>query len=335
MKFRELAKNVAIRAEDILSPVDPEAQIRPATFSDFIGQPEVIAQLQTLCRAAKERGEPCGHLLMTGPGGIGKSSLARMIATEMNGPIYITTAPTLGPETLGRILSAMKRNGVLVIEEIQGLSKRTWELLYGAMEDGWYDCPTPTGPERRKCVPFTLVGTTTDPGMLTDSAKDRFEHTSQITFYGYPEMVAILKRSADKLGLSISDEGIDTIADRSRGVPRIGNKYLRHVRDYSSTHDRDPGELDTVEDALTLFGVDDLGLTSDDREYLRILFKTFGSGPVGVENIAVVMGTDKLTISNDIEPYLMRLGLVKRSPRGRVLTEDGRTHALDIIEGRA
>lgn len=331
MRVRDLSKNVVAKIAELVSVVDPD-ELRPTRFSDFIGQGESIAQLELMCGAAKARGEPVEHLLMTGPGGLGKTTLALMISTEMGGQLYATTAPTLGPETLGKILSASKRNSVIFIDEIHGLSKRTYELLYGAMEDGWFDMPTPVGPERRPVKPFTLVGATTDPGRMTDSFKDRFGHIVQLTFYSYESMVDVLTRSADHLGMKFdSASTIELVAERSRGVPRVGNMHLRRIRDYTQSRAIDLIDSRVLDDALSLFGVDELGLTSKDRLYLTTIHRQFKGGPVGVEQLGIALGEDTITVAKDIEPYLMRLGLIARAPRGRTLTNDGRTHIREFL----
>ncbi len=306
----------------------PESDsLRPQNLSEFIGQESVVKQLSVTLRAALSRGEPVCHLLMVGPGGLGKTTLALMMANEMGAPMVATTAPTLGQEPLTRMLTGMAKNTVFFVDEIHRLSKRTEELLYAAMEDGYIDCNTPMGFERKRVEPFTLVGGTTLPGSLSDSFKDRFGLVVRLSYYGLEDLAAIAHRSARVLSVDLSDQAAEEIASRSRGVPRVTNQLLRRLRDVAAGR---PVTADVAQEGFEIFDIDELGLDQLDRSVLWTLGRQFNGGPTGVTNLAIAVGESESTLDKDVEPYLVRLGLIARTPRGRVLTEDGRQHISDM-----
>lgn len=339
MRIKDLNNRLAdkLRSRTAASAVQPVA-LRPQRLSEFVGQDEAVGQLRLLTDAAKMRGEPVCHLLIDGPGGLGKTTLAGMIATEMGAPLFATTAPTLGPETLGKILSTSAPGMVVFIDEFHGLGKTTSELLYGAMEDGTFDMPTPVGPEKRRCKPFTLVAATTRPGDLSESMKDRFGHIVELTYYQDRDMATVAQRSSKVLGLRLAKDASADVADRSRGIPRVLNSYLARIRDYVMVNHPDLWHpdgglvgMDVTDAAFTAFGVDGLGLTERDRAYLISLVVDFRGGPVGEENLAIRLGMDGRTVRTDIEPYLMRLGLVARANRGRIAQEAAREYVSELL----
>jgi len=225
----------------------------------------------------------------------------------------------------------MKPFTVVFIDEFHRISQQVAELLYGAMEDGWIDVPTPVGPERRSVKPFTLVGATTLPGNLSESMRDRFGHVVELAYYDQESMQRIAERTAERLGLKVEGDGLMDVAQRSRGVPRVLNTFLARIRDWAQVKRLESLTMDDTDAAFATFGIDGLGLTERDQEYMITLVADFKGGPVGEENLAIKLGMDGRTIRHDIEPYLMRLGLVKRANRGRVATEAGREYARHHI----
>lgn len=328
--YSDLAAKAKLAVKAVSQPPKADA-LRPATFSEFIGQRHVIRQLQLTVEAARRRGKPVEHLLMSGPGGLGKTTLALMIANEMGAPLVATTAPTLGQEPLTRMLSGMEANTVFLVDEIHRMSKRTEELLYGAMEDGYIDCNTPLGFERRQVNPFTLVGATTLPGMMSESMKDRFGLQVRLEFYDAESLARVVQRSAVVLSADITKDAAEEVAVRSRGIPRVANALLRRLRDFAEVHGEGGITAEVASSAFALFDIDELGLDRLDREVLKAIVTRFNCGPIGVSNLATAVGECEQTIAEDVEPYLVRLGLVARTPRGRVVTEDGRRHVADII----
>jgi len=329
MTMRDLMVRKADRSSLASEPVSV-SKGQPITFDEFIGQKAAIAQLSLMATAAKARHEPIDHMLMIGPGGLGKSTLAYMIAHEMGAPLIATTATTLSANALGKILSTLKPFTALLIDEFHALSKGAVLTLYGAMQDGLVDIDTPTGPQRRKVAPFTLIGATTNPGDLTESMKDRFGFTVELTYYDSDDMASIALGSAKGLELDLDTSAAIDIADRSRGIPRVMNQYLRRIRDFAQVKGLPVITEAVADNAFAFFGVDSLGLTQLDRSYLIELVKHFRGGPVGGENLAVSLGVDYKTVANDIEPYLMRLGLVSRANRGRVSSEDARDYVREL-----
>ena len=299
--------------------------LRPRRLSEFVGQEAVKEQLSIFMAAAKARSEPCEHVLLAGPPGLGKTSLAGIIAAEMGSALRVMSGPAIDRKAdMAAILTALEPADVLFIDEIHRLNRAIEELLYPAMEDGCIDIVIGQGPGahslRLDLKPFTLVGATTRTGLLTTPLRDRFGITHRLDHYNEPELVQIVQRSARILEVKVEDDACHEIARRSRGTPRVANRILRRVRDFAQV--RHAGEVshDIALDALELFEVDSIGLEKMDREILRTVAVTFGGGPVGLSTLAVAIGEQPDTLEDVYEPYLLQLGLMQRTPRGRVVT---------------
>lgn len=323
--------------DDILSPfrgeedLHEEENLRPARTDDFIGQKQVVDQLSLFISAARKRREPLDHVLLYGPPGLGKTTLAHIIAHEMESEIKCTSGPVLErKDDLAAILTSLKNGDVLFIDEVHRLSRVVEECLYPAMEDFKIDILIGEGPHAKSIqleLPrFTLVGATTRAGMLTSPLRTRFGITCRLQFYPPEEMFEIARRTARILKVECDDEGGSEIAKRSRGTPRIANRLLRRVRDYTQV--RGDGRIngDAARAALDMFEVDHIGLDVMDRQYLLTIMDKFGGGPVGVNTIAVALGEDQETIEDIFEPYLIQIGFLNRTPRGRVLTPHAYKH---------
>lgn len=314
----------------------PDAQfsdtvLRPGSFDDYIGQPQIKKSLSILIGAAKERGHTPEHILFYGSPGLGKTTLAHVIAKEIGANLRVTSGPAIEKVgDLAAILTNLKPGDMLFIDEIHRLNKTIEEVLYPVMETGKMDIMIGKGPSARTVQldlpPFTLVGATTRFGMLSAPLRSRFSGgTFRLEFYSDTEITTILKRSADILSIAMPDTELHSIASRSRQTPRIANYLLRRVRDYAQMKKRD---IDTtaVHEAFDLLGLDENGLSSNDIQILRTLKEKFGGGPTGVKNLAAATGEDEGTIEDVVEPYLIQLGLIERTPRGRVLTEKGKEY---------
>ncbi|HEU5126981.1 MAG TPA: Holliday junction branch migration DNA helicase RuvB [Glycomyces sp.] len=308
-----------------------EAGIRPGKLDDVIGQTRVREQISLLLEGARRRGAAPDHLLLSGPPGLGKTTLAMIVATELGVGLRQTSGPAIERSgDLAAILTGLAPGEVLFIDEIHRIARPAEELLYTAMEDFRVDVIVGKGPGATaiplELEPFTLVGATTRAGLLTGPLRDRFGFLGQLEFYGDAELEAIVRRSAGILGVAITDEGAAEIASRSRGTPRIANRLLRRVRDFAQV--RADGTIDrpVASEALALYDVDDLGLDRLDRAVLGALVKTFGGGPVGLATLSVAVGEQSDTVEEVSEPYLVRAGLLARTPRGRVATAAGWRH---------
>lgn len=302
-----------------------EGALRPKQLSDFVGQDRVKQQLGLVLEAAKMRGRQADHVLLSGPPGLGKTTLAGIIASELNAPLRITSGPALQHAgDVAAILSSLQPGEVLFLDEIHRTSRSAEEMLYLAMEDFRVDVIVGKGPGATaiplEIAPFTLVGATTRAGLLPSPLRDRFGFTAHLDFYDPPDLEVIIIRSAALLGVQLDKEGAAEIAGRCRGTPRIANRLLRRVRDWAQVHGNGVVDLATAHAALDLYEVDALGLDRIDRAVLEVLVTRFGGGPVGLSNLAVAIGEEPETIETVAEPFLVRLGMIVRTPRGRVAT---------------
>ncbi|MEO8264431.1 MAG: Holliday junction branch migration DNA helicase RuvB [Ilumatobacteraceae bacterium] len=300
-----------------------EAGLRPRRLSEFVGQGELKEHLMIVLEAAKKRGQPADHLLLAGPPGLGKTSLAGIVAVEMGVHMHITSGPALERAgDLAAILTKLGDGDVLFIDEIHRLSRVVEEILYPAMEDFQLDIVVGKGPAassiRLTLPPFTLVGATTRTGMITGPLRDRFGLVARLDYYADDELETIVRRAAGILHVSITPEAAWEIARRSRGTPRIANRLLRRVRDYAEVRGDGTISVTTAQDGLKLFGVDGRGLDKVDRAILTAICRQFHGGPVGLSTLAISIGEQPETVEDMYEPFLIQQGMLARTPRGRI-----------------
>ena len=324
--------------ERLISPVSQSADdealgfsLRPRSLDEFVGQRDLLERIVIAVSAARGRGEPMEHVLLHGPPGLGKTTLAHVIAQEMGARVHVTSGPALtrGSDLVGA-LTRLEPNDVLFIDEIHRLPAAVEEFIYPAMEDFRIDVAVDTGMHARTVSvavkPFTLIGATTRSGLLTAPLRSRFGIAHHLKHYDPADLLTILVRSAGLLNVEAETAGLEVISHRSRGTPRIANRLLRRVRDYAQVRGAGVIEGAIVDEALALEGVDRLGLDELDRTYLRVIGTTYGGGPVGLEAVAATMGEDAGALEAVVEPFLLQIGRLARTRRGRQLTKAGAEH---------
>lgn len=327
-----MALESIVRAENTNEVEERDfTSLRPKSFAEYVGQRALIENLKIAVQAAKERGEPLDHLLFHGPPGLGKTTIAYVIAHEMDADIVCTSGPALErPADLVGILTNLKRGDVLFIDEIHRLPRIVEEYIYPAMEDFQIDMVIDPGPHARsvklELSQFTIIGATTRAGLITGPLRDRFGFSLHLEFYNPEDLKTIITRSAGILASRITIDGAESIAFRSRGTPRIANRLLKRTRDYAQVMRRAAIDQDTAIEAMDINGVDEAGLDRLDRNYLNVIIRQYGGGPVGVSAIAATLNEERDTLIDVVEPFLLARGFLNRTSRGRVATSKSYKH---------
>ena len=332
--------NEFIKSTKNLSEAEMEVSLRPAKLNEYVGQDKIKEGLSIFIEAAKNRHEPLDHVLLYGPPGLGKTTLSHIIARELGSQLKITSGPAIEHAAdLAAILTNLQKNDVLFIDEIHRLNHSVEEILYPAMEDFSLDFIVGKGPSARnmrlKLQPFTLIGATTKAGNISSPLRDRFGIIQRLEMYSPDDLAKIVMRSAKILNIDITPEAVMEVATRSRGTPRIANRLLKRVRDFADVKKGGVVDEEITKQALKLMDIDNLGLDFVDRRMIETLIKVFGGGPVGLETLATAIGEEVATVEDVYEPYLIRLGFLARTPRGRVALTRAYEHMnLKIEEGK-
>lgn len=315
--------------------IEHESRLRPRNFSEYVGQSRVVENIELMVKSANKRKAAMDHVLLSGPPGLGKTSLAMIIAKELGSELHVISGPAIEKKgDLAAVLTNLQPKDVLFIDEIHRMHISVEEILYSAMEDFRLDILIGQGASARTMqidlVPFTLIGATTRSGLLSNPLRDRFMAHLHFEFYTPDDLSKILSNNAVKMGIVLEQEANLEIARRSRGTPRIANRILRRVRDFALVEEHEKVELSDVEKALRLLDIDSLGLDSMDRKIMQVISEYYGGGPVGIEALSATLGEDKQTIEEVYEPFLLKEGLLIRSPRGRILSEKAVQHLNDF-----